>query len=136
MLNVARRSQEYIAENMNAEAIVKLKLILSYLTLYLTLEYRILAGMHAHERIFISDRALDSRRLEVLQTGLSLRRKSEAWYAKGQCAICKGALKHDVDAACFGATHSHDLWTSCNHTLQGEWHQHQSHGGRRISSVG
>jgi len=60
---------------MNAEAIVKLKLILSYLTLYLTLEYRILAGMHAHERIFISNQGLDSRRLEVLPKGLSLRRK-------------------------------------------------------------
>jgi len=68
VLDVARRTKEYAAGNMNVEAIVKLKLMLSYVTLYLTMQYGFLPWMRAHEGIFVSNQALDSCKLEVIQT--------------------------------------------------------------------
>lgn len=76
MLDVARRSQEYAAGNMNAEAIVKLKLMLSYLTLYLTMEHGILPWMRADHGVFVSDRTLDSGKLQVLQSRLAQQGKN------------------------------------------------------------
>jgi len=68
VLDVARRTKEYAAGNMNVEAIVKLKLMLSYVTLYLTMRYGCLPWMRAHEGIFVSNQVLDSCKLEVFQT--------------------------------------------------------------------
>jgi len=70
MLKVARRGQEYAAGNINVEAIVKLKLMLSYLTLYLTLDYGIAPSMRANEGMLVSARSIDSRKLAELQTHL------------------------------------------------------------------
>lgn len=71
ILNIARRGQEYAAGNMNAEAIVKLKLMLTYLTLYLTQDYGIVPAMRAKEGILVSDWSINSRRLAELQGQLA-----------------------------------------------------------------
>jgi len=71
VLDVARRTKEYAAGNMNVEAIVKLKLMLAYIMLYLTMRYGCLPWMRAHEDIFVSNQALDSCKLEVFQTRLA-----------------------------------------------------------------
>jgi len=67
MLLVARRGQEYAAGNTNSEAIVKLKLMLSYLMLHLTLEHGVVPNMRASEGILATRNSIEGRKLAVFQ---------------------------------------------------------------------
>lgn len=71
MLPVARRGQEFLAGNQNAEAIVKLKLMLSYLMLYLTLEHAIVPSMRAREGQLVAGRTIEGQKVMEFQTQLA-----------------------------------------------------------------
>ena len=68
MLPVARRGHEFAASNQNAEAMVKLKLMLSYLMLFLTLEYAIVPSIKAREGTLVSGRTIEGQKVKEFQT--------------------------------------------------------------------